>query len=130
MGLLDTCAGSAGAGCWKQRLEIYGCFLEEAAKTVGASEQARHRAELVSFGMGSIVMLSSCRMLLNVCRSWWWRRPELFTSGPRVQPAQLEAGGVNGSDTVFDVSGSMAATILDMEVVLAERFGLRNILND
>ena len=31
MGLLDPRTGSAGAGCWKQRLEIYGCFLEEAA---------------------------------------------------------------------------------------------------
>ena len=73
-------------------------FLGEAAKAGAASEHARHRAELVSFGMGSIVMLSSCRMLLNVCRSLWWRRLELFTSGPLVQPAQLEGGGVNGSN--------------------------------
>ena len=101
MGLLDPRIGSAGAGCWKQRLEIYGCFLEEAAKAGAASEQARHRAELVSFGMGSIVMLSSCRMLLNVCRSLWWRRLELFASGPLVQPAQLEEGGVNGSNAGF-----------------------------
>ena len=76
-------------------------FLGEAAKAGAASEQARHRAELVSFGMGSIVMLSSSRMLLNVCWSWWWYRPELFSWLTSCSACSAGGGDVNGSNTGF-----------------------------
>jgi hypothetical protein len=109
---------------WKERLEAYdAAFLERMALSGAEAEQARHRAQLVTFRdaqhrRAERLADAAERLLELVVES---TRKHL-AAGTLLQPAQLGAG-LTAAARALEASGSTAATALGVEELLEKLLG-------